>query len=113
NTVSCLPVLADNELCGIISDKDIFKKAHGDPTGFTGVTVGDIMTVDLIVGLADDDIGYIAGVMTKNHIRHIPIVEGRNLVGLISVGDIVKTSMQKIEIENRFLKEYIDGSYPG
>ena len=113
NGISCLPVVNDDdELVGIISDKDIFKKAHRDPQGFTKTTVNDLMTADLIVGLADDEISYIAGVMTNNRIRHVPIVEDRKLMGLVSVGDIVKTQMEHMEIENRYLRSYIDGSYP-
>jgi len=114
NKVSCLPVVDENEeLNGIISDKDIFRKSHTDPHSFTEAMVGDLMTREVIVGLPDDTIDYIAGIMTKNRIRHIPIVEGRKLAGLISVGDIVKTHMENIKIENRYLRQYIDGSYPG
>ncbi len=113
NKISCLPVISDdNKLEGIISDKDIFKKVHLDPDGFRNSTVGDLMTRDVIVGLMDDDIAYIAGVMTNNRIRHVPIVEDSKLKGLVSVGDIVKTQIEKISIENRYLKQYIGGDYP-
>jgi len=61
----------------------------------------------------DDEVSYIAGVMTNNRIRHVPIVENKQLAGLVSVGDVVKTQMENIQIENRYLKQYIDGSYPG
>jgi len=113
NKISCLPVVSDDrELKGIISDKDIFRKIHEDPEGFRDSTVGDLMTRDVIVGLLEDEIAYIAGVMTNNRIRHVPIVENSKLKGLVSVGDIVKTQMEKIEIENRYLKQYIGGDYP-
>lgn len=114
NEISCLPVVGHgDELIGIISDKDIFKKVNADPKGFADASVEDLMSADVIVGLMQDDIHYIAGIMTKNRIRHVPIVEDRKLVGLVSVGDIVKTQMESIEIENRYLKLYIDGTYPG
>ncbi|MCP4683854.1 MAG: CBS domain-containing protein [bacterium] len=113
NRISCLPVVSDaNKLEGIISDKDIFRKIHEDPDGFRDSTVGDLMSKDLIVGLMEDEIAYIAGVMTNNRIRHVPIVDDSKLKGLVSVGDIVKTQMEKIEIENRYLKQYIGGDYP-
>jgi CBS domain-containing protein len=114
NRISCLPVVDDKqELCGIISDKDIFRKVHADPKGFGETLVSDLMTTDVIVGLPKDEIGYIAGIMTQNRIRHVPVVDGRKLIGLISVGDVVKTQMENIQIENRYLKQFIDGSYPG
>ena len=112
--ISCLPVVSDrNELQGIISDKDIFRAAFENPTDFTKSEVRDLMSTDLIVGLADDDFDYIAGLMTKNRIRHVPIVENKLLVGLLSLGDIVKSQLKSIEIENRYLKMYIEDAYPG
>lgn len=114
NRVSCLPVLNDaSELVGIISDKDIFRKAYADCSNFSDMTVGELMTAQVIVGLESDDVGYIAGVMTNNRIRHVPIVDGNCLVGLVSIGDVVKTQMTNIEVENRYLWQYINGSYPG
>jgi len=114
NRISCVPVVDESgKLVGIISDKDIFKASYRDENGFAAATVADLMTTDLIVGVPDDDLNYISGVMTNNHIRHIPIMDKGKLVGLVSVGDIVKATMSSMEIENRYLKLYIDGGYPG
>jgi CBS domain-containing protein len=114
NRISSLPVVNDSvELIGIISDKDIFRAAFEKPRDFTQASVADLMTTDLIVGLAEDDCDYIAGVMTKNRIRHVPIVDGRRLIGLVSVGDVVKSRLTSVEIENRYLKKYIHDQYPG
>lgn len=114
NKISCLPVVdTDNFLVGIISDKDIFTEAYRNPSGFTKGSVGELMSTELIVGLADDAFDYIGGVMTKNRIRHVPIVDNKLLIGLLSLGDIVKSQLQTIEIENRYLRQYIEDSYPG
>lgn len=114
NKISCLPVVNDQiELAGIVSDKDIFRAAYRDPGGFINGSVGEIMSTDLIVGLAEDDFDYIAGLMTKNRIRHVPIVENKQLKGLLSLGDIVKSRLTSIKIENRYLKMYIEDAYPG
>jgi len=114
NNISSLPVMdVKDTLIGIISDKDIFRAAFNDKEGFASTTVDTLMTRDVIVGLPDDDISYISGVMTQNRVRHIPIVENEKLVGLISIGDIVKTQMKKMKIENRYLKQYVHGNYPG
>jgi CBS domain-containing protein len=109
NRIGCLPVL-DNDgiLIGIISDKDIFKKIHQTKGDYHLLKVGDVMTTDLIVGLPDDDITYIAAMMNNNWIRHIPIVEGDHMIGMVSIGDIIKTQAKSAEVENRHLKMYMD-----
>jgi len=114
NRISCLPVVDSNrQLIGILSDKDIFKRAYEDPNGFTGAAVRDLMTTEVIVGVPQDTLAYIGGVMTKNRIRHVPILDHREVVGLISVGDIVSSQLTSFEIENRYLRQYIVDQYPG
>lgn len=114
NGISCLPVLDSNsKLEGIVSDKDIFRLIFEHRADFKNYKVKDVMTTELLVGLAGDEVNYLAGIMTKNHIRHIPIVEGNKLLGLISQSDIVKTQMKRMAVENRYLKLYFDGDYPG
>lgn len=110
NNIGCLPVVNDNgELVGIVSDKDIFKKVHETKGQYHELSVKDLMTTNLIVGLPDDDIMYIAGIMKKNWIRHVPIVEEGTVVGLVSLRDILKTVTKTTDIENRYLKMYMDG----
>ena len=112
NAISCLPVLSsDGKLEGIVSDKDILRLFFEHRTDFKNHCVNDVMTKDLLVGLAGDDVNYVAGIMTKNRIRHIPIVEGDKLIGLISQSDIVKTQIKRMAVENRYLKLYFDGDY--
>jgi CBS domain-containing protein len=114
NRISCLPILNDkSELVGIISDKDIFRAAFDDPRGFTELAVKQLMTTNLLVGLEDDNLDYIAGVMTNNRVRHVPIVENKRLIGLLSLGDIVKSQLKDFQIENRYLWKYIKDEYPG
>lgn len=114
NEVGCLPVLGySGQLVGIISDKDIFKAIYENQDNFRSLTVGNLMTTDVLVGVPEDEIDYIGGVMTKNKIRHVPILEQGKLVGLISLGDIVMAQIKRMEIENRYLKLYMEGNYPG
>lgn len=114
NQISCLPVIGDSgQLEGIVSDRDIFRAVHKDHRSFTKLTIGELMTTKVMIGVPNDDIQYIASVMTQNRIRHVPIVEDQNLVGLISVGDVVKAHIDEVEVENRYLKTYITGSYQG
>jgi CBS domain-containing protein len=111
--ISCLPVVDERDtLVGIVSDKDIFKLLYDDDQAAHSGMVADVMTKEVIVGLLTDDLGYIARIMTNNRVRHIPIMEGKRLAGLLSVGDIVKTQMANYEVENRYLRQYIEGNYP-
>ena len=112
NKISSLPVVDEKgELVGIISDKDIFKKIYETEGDYRVFTVAQLMTTELIVGVVDDDLTYIAGLMTNNRIRHIPIMEKDKIIGIVSVGDIVKTQMEHIKIENRYLRQYLSGSH--
>ena len=107
--IGCLPVLDEGgKLIGIVSDKDIFKKIHETGGDYHELRVKDVMSDAIIVGLPDDDISYIAGLMGKNWIRHIPIVEEEQLIGLVSQRDIIKIQAKKTEIENRYLKLYLN-----
>ncbi len=108
--IGCLPVLDDEgELVGIVSDKDIFRKIHETRGEYHALKVADVMSTNLIVGLPEDDITYIAGIMRKNWIRHVPIVEEGEVIGLVSLRDILKTTSKTTDLENRYLKMYMDG----
>lgn len=112
--ISCLPVVGDDEaLKGILSDKDIFRAAFEHDNTFKSLTVEDLMSTELIVGVLDDDLEYIGAIMTNNRIRHVPIMVEDRLVGLLSLGDIVKAQLSDLRVTNRYLQFYIDGTYPG
>ncbi len=57
----------------------------------------------------EDDLAYVMGVMTKNRIRHLPIMDFEELTGIISIGDVVNAHVEETAFENRMLKDYIQG----
>ncbi len=71
--------------------------------------VADIMTTELVIGVPDDRLDYVMGVMTQNRIRHLPIMDAGSLVGIVSIGDVVRAHLQETQYENRMLKDYIHG----
>ncbi|MEW5994934.1 MAG: CBS domain-containing protein, partial [Candidatus Zixiibacteriota bacterium] len=101
-----------DQIVGIVSDTDIFKAIFKNQDHFQSITVGNLMTTDVIVGLPDDEIDYIGSVMDKNGIRHVPILDEGKLVGIITISDIAKAQIKRMEIENRYLKMYMEGSHP-
>lgn len=114
NKIGCLPVLDTNgDLVGILDDQDIFRAVYENQDEFEKFTAGDLMTSNLIIGMPNDDMNYIAGLMAKNDIRYIPIMDNQKMIGLISPGDVVKAQMVHIEIENRYLKMYMEGTHLG
>ena len=74
---------------GILSERDIIRQAAVDEDLFS-LKVADLMTVQLITGLPNDDTFSIAHIMTENRFRHMPILEEGKLVGIVSLGDIMK-----------------------
>jgi CBS domain-containing protein len=74
---------------GIVSERDIVREAARDERLFAR-TVGEIMTRDLVVGVPEDDLRAVRDTMTERRIRHLPVVADGRLVGIVSIGDIVK-----------------------
>ncbi len=107
---SLIVVDSSGALAGIITERDIFRIGYQYQGEIMHMKVADHMTRDMIIGLPDDDIDYIAQVITQNRIRHIPIIdENKNLAGIVSIGDIVKAKLDLAEINLRYLTEYITG----
>ena len=74
---------------GILSERDIVRSAARDEGVFTK-TVSALMTKDVILGVPQDDLESVGRTMTDRRIRHLPVVDQRRLVGIISIGDVVK-----------------------
>ncbi len=108
NRIGALMVENGNgEPLGIITERDILWAANKDIKGFGGRLVSDVMTRELICGLLDDDAHYVMQVMTQNKIRHLPIVQNDKVVGMISIGDVIKSQLESIRVENHMLKDYL------
>ena len=104
---------------GIITERDILREC-----GENCVALGEssdreqpkcrslvrhVMKTELIIGVPDDGLDYVMGIMTKNKIRHLPIMDGKKLAGIISIGDVINAHLKETEFENRTLKDYIHG----
>ena len=110
--IGSLLVMENDELIGIISERDMFRTLLAKGTTGFDATVGDVMTTDVVIGILDDNVDDVGSLMTNNRFRHLPIMEGKKVVGIISIGDVVKTQAHNLSIENRYLKDYISGKYP-
>ena len=110
---SLLVVDKDDAILGIIAAKDVLMAVVNYYDTIKEMTVDKIMTTDLIVGSEDDKIDYIQSIMTENRVRHVPILAGKELKGLISIGDVVKSQLKEVHVENKYLKDYMADKYPG
>jgi CBS domain-containing protein len=93
---------------GIVSERDIVRKLRNFDQP-SSVTVGEIMTTDVRVCEPDDTLDELMGVMTEYRVRHVPVLDGDVLVGLLSIGDAVKSRMDQLEFERDQLTHYLHG----
>jgi len=104
HNIGCLPIVdKDQKLVGLITDRAIFKKINEMKDKYLSLTVGDVMTSELVSGEPGEDIAYVAEKMRKRWVRHVPIIEDNRITGIISLWDILKAKAQT-EVENRYLK---------
>ena len=110
---SLLVVDKDSKILGIIGARDVLMAVVNHLDEIKTLTVDKIMTTNLIVGSPDDSIDYLLTIMTENRIRHVPIFENKELKGMVSIGDVVKSQLKETHAENKYLKDYIADKYPG
>ena len=109
NNIGALPVLNNSmELCGIISERDIIREMSKNiAVNFKKSFINTIMTSKVITIDKNKKSEDIMDIMSKNKIRHIPIVEKKVLIGIVSIGDVVKRLLEKINLENKHLKSWL------
>lgn len=111
--IGALPVLEDERLVGIISERDYMCKVMLKGKSSRDTVVSEIMTRDVITVSPDRSVSDCMRIVTEHRIRHLPVVDGDELVGIVSIGDLVKwiIATQRMTIEQ--LERYIVGGYPG
>ena len=109
NKIGALPVINNHmKLSGIISERDIIHKlSENSETDFSNIEIKSIMTNKVITCNKNTQSDVLMTIMTNNKIRHIPIVEKNLLIGIVSIGDVVKRLLEKINLENAELKSWV------
>jgi CBS domain-containing protein len=100
---------ATGTVSGIISERDVLRECLHRSVDLGRIPVREAMTKDPVVCVPDDEVDYAMGIVTNNRVRHLPVMESSRVAGMISIGDLVKASLEEAEYENRYLKEYIQG----
>jgi CBS domain-containing protein len=105
--VGSLHVTDGGEVTGIVTERDYLRRvAHKGPAD-NDVTVRDIMSAPLVVVGPDTEVDECMAVMTDRRIRHLPVVEDGDVVGIVSIGDVVKFKSKQQSFEIRYLTDYI------
>lgn len=108
-----LPVRDDKgDIVGIITERDIVRKCVAQSKNCAKIKVSDVMSKQVVVGTTEDDLSYAINIMKQHRIRHLPVMENKKLIGMISMRDLLGVQLEECTIRARFLSDYISGS-PG
>lgn len=94
-------------IAGILSERDLVRAMHRNGKAVFDKTVGDLMTSAVVTCSPKDPVGAIEGMMTSQRFRHVPVLDDGKLIGIVSIGDVVKTRIEEAEAEVDALRRYI------
>ncbi len=109
--IGALVVSGDGQrIDGILSERDIARGLHTRGAALLGDPVSSVMTAEVHTCVASAGVHELAQMMTDRRIRHVPVVENGTLIGIVSIGDVVKARLDELEDERRQLVDYIQST---
>jgi len=90
-----------------VSERDVVRKLHELGADILRRPVSEIMTTLVATCTPSDSVDSLSALMTKNRVRHVPVMDNGRLAGIVSIGDVVKTRMEQLELEQEQLQAYI------
>lgn len=110
NNIGSLPIVDHGgRLVGVLSERDVLRLMHGRGDLAGRLPVAEVMTKSPITCGLDDEVAAVMGKMSERNIAKVPVLEGDELVGIVSVGDVIKVMYDKALTENQHLISYIHG----
>jgi CBS domain-containing protein len=97
----------DQKIMGILSERDVVRALPVKGAGILDIPVSELMTRTVVTCRPEDTVDRLMALMTDNRIRHVPVVESGKLMGIVSIGDVVKNKIAEAEMEAQALKQYI------
>ncbi|UGT68395.1 CBS domain-containing protein [Nocardia gipuzkoensis] len=98
-------------IAGIVSERDVVRSLHARGADLLDTPVSAIMTAEVRTCALDDRVDGLRRIMTDHRIRHLPVVHEGRLVGIVSIGDVVKSAISELATERQHLVEYLQGKY--
>ncbi|HEX8257669.1 MAG TPA: CBS domain-containing protein [Allosphingosinicella sp.] len=108
--IGAMPVLREGEVVGIISERDIINCINTDGAAMLDWKVDRVMTTPPITVTREVSVLAALSMMTKRRIRHLPVLEGTSVIGIVSIGDLVKYRIDRIEQEAEAMRAYIQSA---
>jgi CBS domain-containing protein len=105
--IGALPVVEHGSVRGIFSERDVIYSMARQGAPALNIKVSDVMTAPALTVSPDTPVLSALSLMTKRRIRHLPVVENGNLIGFVSIGDLVKYRIDSIEAEAMAMRDYI------
>jgi CBS domain-containing protein len=110
--IGALLVLEEEQIVGIITERDLLCRVVGRRLNAAEVPVADVMTREVVALRPDVDVEDAMAVVTERRIRHLPVLDGGELCGLVSGGDLTRWVVQDRDVQIQQLVEFITGKYP-
>ena len=107
HNIGATVVVGPDGVAGIVSERDVVRKLHEHGPDLLARTVGDIMSSVVVTCAPDDHVDDLSALMTNNRVRHVPVLHNGRLVGIVSIGDVVKNRMEELQAEQEHLHAYI------
>ncbi|GAA3851598.1 CBS domain-containing protein [Saccharothrix violaceirubra] len=107
HNVGALVVVADGTVAGIVSERDVVRHLGSRGGGLLTDPVASIMTTDLYTCTSSDTVDTLTVHMTERRVRHVPVLDDGELVGIVSIGDVVKSRIDQLEAGQEHLAAYI------
>jgi CBS domain-containing protein len=107
HNVGALVVLEDKRVAGIVSERDVVRRLAEHGAAVLDRPVSEIMTTSVFTCTSNDTVESLSVLMTERRIRHVPVVDNGRLAGIVSIGDVVKRQISRLQEEQAQLEQYI------
>ena len=107
HNIGAMVVVSSEGVVGIVSERDVVRQLNEHGAQLLGRPVAEIMTTMVATCTPTDSVDSLSALMTRNRVRHVPVLDNGRLAGIVSIGDVVKTRMEELQAEHEQLQAYI------